>query len=507
MCTLDSPRSEPRWSSWRNRGDLGLFFILVIGCFLRFFRLSHQALWFDETFSVTVASETDLSELIRWMALDVHPPLYYICLHPFLQLLGDGPLGARSLSSLSGCLTLVALPFVARDLGLGRKGTLFATFLLAFSPLHIYYSQEARMYILAALEALLAIAAFYLALDQDRWRDWGIYLLATIASLYTHLYAVFLLLGEGLYLGYRLVQKPRLPRRTFHHYLMVTGFLLFLLTPLWLIMPSWLGSPALGGARIASPIDLPKAWEVWGAGMTALPTPGLPLLAHPIFQIAGPVLLGGLCLIGLYPFKHRPGQRSAAPLLALIILSFPLPGMLLSWGLQRPYWAEKTLVIVAPMVYLLAGIGAARLISRRFLLCIALIFLAVNLYSLYPHYFVRVKSTIAKVVQPLYERAGPADLVILDPFWYVIEFDYSYRKPIHRLGYYFEDGDHFVYIQDGYKNARLLTGTVPLGQYSRIWLWGPAEDLSRLCPYSPQAEFWHYNAQCECWQKAEPCSP
>jgi len=483
-----------------------LALVLALGCLLRLFRLTHQGLWFDEVFSVTVAGETDLFDLAHWMTLDVHPLLYYLCLHPFLRLLGDGPLGARSFSALCGCLTLIAMPWVACDLGLRRKGVLFATFLLSISPLLVYFSQEARMYALLALEALIAVTMLYVALNRDRWADWAVYLLATTASLYTHTYALLLLPAEALYLCYRLICKPGLPRRTAGHYLATMAILMVVSIPLFLLLPNWLNSPALGGARVASLDDLLRAWDVWGAGLTSLPTPGLGALSNPPLQIAGALLLGGLCLAGLFPAKRRPEEHTAAPLLAMTIGIPLLLGVLISWGLQKNFWAEKALTLMAPMVYLLAGVGAARLASQRFLSIVAMAFLAISLYSLYPHYFLREKSSIAKIVQPLREQARPADLVVLDPFWYVLEFDYAYREPIHRIGYYYyENRDHFVDLEGGYKNARLISGTVSLGQYPRIWVWGSPADIPRLCPYSPQSDFWYYDPQIERWQDAGPC--
>lgn len=483
-----------------------LVVVLAAGCFLRIFRLTGSELWFDEIYSVTVARETDLASLVGWMRLDVHPPLYYLCLSFFLRLFGDGALGARVFSALVGSLTLLAMPWIARDMGMERKAALFAAFLLAFSPLHIYYSQEARMYILLAFEVLIAVAAFYLALGRNRWQDWAVYLVATTAALYTHLYAFLLLPAQALYLLYRLVQKPRLPARTAVCCLITMGVLLSLAIPLFLMSPTWLNSPALGGARIAAPEDLIRAWAVWGSGLAAFPTSGLEMPASPPTQIAGALLLGGLALLGLIPGKRRP-DPSPAPLLAATVIIPLLLGILLSWGLQRNIWAEKTLTMMAPLVYLLAGIGAARLTAWQSRTIIIVVFVAISLFSLHFHYFARDRSTVPRIAQSLRRQAQPDDLVVLDPFWYVIEFDYWYREPIQRIGYYYYNGDHFVDLTEGYKGARLISGSVSLKPYTSIWVWGAPEDVPRLCRYNPQADFKYYDLQSKRWQEAKPCPP
>src|SRR6266851_3852750 len=62
--------------------------IVVLTAFaLRLFQLGTQSLWYDESVSLFIARQP-IPELIAHTAGDVHPPLYYLLLHFWLQVAG-----------------------------------------------------------------------------------------------------------------------------------------------------------------------------------------------------------------------------------------------------------------------------------------------------------------------------------------------------------------------------------------------------------------------------------
>jgi len=75
---------------------------------------------------------------------EFNPPLFYWMEHLMLTF-GESEAVLRFLPALLGALTVVVMYFVAREV-LDRPSSLVAAALLAFSPFHIYYSQEARAY-------------------------------------------------------------------------------------------------------------------------------------------------------------------------------------------------------------------------------------------------------------------------------------------------------------------------------------------------------------------------
>ncbi len=100
-----------------------------------------------------LTSRYDVGTLLYHASFDVHPPLYYLLLHGWMVLFGDGIMAARSLSTVFGVVTL-AMRF-ARWLA-NERAALMAGWLMAIMPMAVRYSREARMY---ALMGMLAIAA------------------------------------------------------------------------------------------------------------------------------------------------------------------------------------------------------------------------------------------------------------------------------------------------------------------------------------------------------------
>jgi hypothetical protein len=134
--------------------------ILLLALGLRVYRLDGQSLWNDEGTSVALAARS-LEQITQGAAADIHPPLYYYLLHFWQQAFGQSERAVRALSVLSGVL----LVFVTYLLGRRLRGApvgLLAAFLAAIATLQVYYSQETRMYILAALLSALSVYLFAL---------------------------------------------------------------------------------------------------------------------------------------------------------------------------------------------------------------------------------------------------------------------------------------------------------------------------------------------------------
>ncbi len=173
MRTADAQNERIVSVSSRNTqyriSNILLVAILLLALGLRLYRIDAQSLWNDEGTSVALA-QRDLATIARDAAADIHPPLYYWLLHGWIKLVGTNETGVRSLSALLG-VGLVALIYALGRLLTGRWAGLGAAFLAAVNPFQVYYSQEARMYMLLAVWGALA---FYAAL---RWAfalsPWG----------------------------------------------------------------------------------------------------------------------------------------------------------------------------------------------------------------------------------------------------------------------------------------------------------------------------------------------
>ena len=170
-----------------------IFFILILGLVLRLISLN-QSFWLDEATSGLVVRNFSLTEIVtKFSPGDFHPPLYYLILKVWSSFFGTSEIALRFPSIIFGLLTIYFVYLIGKEL-FNKKAGIIAGILLATSGLHIYYSQEARMY---SLTALLVSYLVYLFLKK-KWFLFSIILLLTGMTDYPALLVipVFWLVGR-----------------------------------------------------------------------------------------------------------------------------------------------------------------------------------------------------------------------------------------------------------------------------------------------------------------------
>ena len=205
-------------AAWWRR--ILLLIILLLATGLRFYRLDAQSFWNDEGNSARL-SERSIPAIIEGTASDIHPPLYYLILRGWRELVGDSEFGLRSFSAFAGVLTVAVTIALGREfrtrMNADKRKFLFLSassaficvpllsgLLTAVSPPLIYYSQETRMYALLALLAVLATWIFLKILNSSFNATSGrlhyslFYLLSIIAGLYTHYFFAAVLITHNL---------------------------------------------------------------------------------------------------------------------------------------------------------------------------------------------------------------------------------------------------------------------------------------------------------------------
>ena len=124
--------------------------------------------WIDEGLSVGIA-DRPLGDIPDALRLDGSPPLYYLLLHVWMQVAGTSEEAARALSLACALLCVPVAWWAARAL-FGTRAGWMAAVLAATNPFLTEYAQEARMYALCALLALIACGAFGKAIMADASR-------------------------------------------------------------------------------------------------------------------------------------------------------------------------------------------------------------------------------------------------------------------------------------------------------------------------------------------------
>jgi predicted membrane-bound mannosyltransferase len=143
--------------------------ITVLALTLRLIQLGTESICFDEEFSIRMAM-VPLGELLpKIRHEDFNPPLYYLILHGWMRWFGDSEWILRLFSALCGILSIPVAYRLGKDL-LGKTVSLWATFLMAISVYHIYFSQQIRGYTLFALLTWISMILFFRLLESPSYQ-------------------------------------------------------------------------------------------------------------------------------------------------------------------------------------------------------------------------------------------------------------------------------------------------------------------------------------------------
>lgn len=133
-----------------NKINMSLLLVLFLSLLLRLVAIN-QSLWLDEAIGALVVKKYGFAEIIsRFLVVDNHPPGYYLLLEAWSRIFGYSEIALRSLSVVFGVGVIYFTFKIAELFSRNRIFDYLALFLTATSPLLIYYSQEARMYMMAA---------------------------------------------------------------------------------------------------------------------------------------------------------------------------------------------------------------------------------------------------------------------------------------------------------------------------------------------------------------------
>ncbi|MDO8671671.1 MAG: glycosyltransferase family 39 protein [Dehalococcoidia bacterium] len=344
---------------------------------LRMARLDYVSLRGDEAFSVMV-SRWDFGRLFDLLATtEPHPPLYYTLLHFWIRIAGDGEIAVRFPSVAFGVLLVPATFSFGRilirrlagyqggretdvkvfDKAIGypiASVGLLAAFFVAINPFLLWYSQDARSYIMLAC---LTTASMALSLrDLSKAWKWCVFVVVTYAAMLTHYTAIYVVLTENivvllLLLLHRQDRLARARRWFSAQALLVVAYLPWVW---WAISPirshsvTWID-------QVDFSTVLERTLVTVGAGTTIDAES-----RSAVLMVVVLVLL--FALMGLARFV-RTSARWTFVVSGLYLMA---PAVLLyGLSLWRPMFDERHLVIFVSSFALLAALGAVSLVAWR----------------------------------------------------------------------------------------------------------------------------------------------
>ncbi len=165
-------------------------------------------LWGDEGFSA-ILSMKSIPQIIKIIRHDTSPPLYNITEHIAFNIFGVSEVTIRCLSFFYYVLT-IAFVFLITKLVWDRKTAFLASALVFFNPFFFIYAFEGRMYAIMALGVAASMYFFLKLIKTKKQVPWGTvigYILSTTWALYSHHFAIFIILVQGFWFLYELSKK------------------------------------------------------------------------------------------------------------------------------------------------------------------------------------------------------------------------------------------------------------------------------------------------------------
>lgn len=373
--------------------------------------VAHESFWYDEAYSSVIASYRPW-QIPAQLWVDNHPPLYYILLSLVRLVLGNSEWALRSLS-VAGAVGLVALGAgpVRRIFG-DRNAFLYAIVVL-FTPAILIYAHEARMYSLAICAVTAGALYGYLAVTENRVRDWMLFGVATLAGAYLHYYGLIAGFFLHLLVFIWLAAKRRAQLKT---YLIVAAVVFVAYLP-WLIVfirqtmgaqkAFWLGPLSWDAILVA--FLQPFAYKEQFPALTfARFLSGVQWTQYLAFGFAAVLGIGGV----IVSWIKRSGREAGFGRFAFLAYLGVVVTTLLVSLLLMPLFFSRYLLVVSGLFLLLVSLGMGRLPGKYLPWIAAGLFAVLNVFTLRGVYTQYFNHPMRQLVERLGEAVQPGDLIL-----------------------------------------------------------------------------------------------
>lgn len=422
---MSATRIYPGWLPGRFIDRLALVAVVVLALVVRFNGITVPAIWLDEAFSVLLA-RYEPSQIWFITARDVHPPLYYLILHYWMILFGDGVLSVRSLGAIADVGT-VLLSIKLISLVATRRATWIAGLLLALLPILVRYSQEARMYTLLSfwlMSATVALVCWVKDIGKTRFPVF--YVLLMTAAFYTHYLAALCVLVHWFYWwwGRPGIFLTALPTRSWilANAAIVVGFLPWLphFIDQWADKPAWM--PPVTVQAVVSLVWQFIVMNGWGS--------------QSLYLRAIPLVLVVACAAVLI-WKDRSQHRY----MGLVLGYFFIPAVVLVLlALFGPIFVPRYLIFAGVGLPLIIAAAMDVLVRRTAILALfVLVVAAVEVQGLQSVYRqaddlngtdLRRDVRLDVVAREIKKMAQPGDEIVFESLFWYLPFDVYNRTTI-----------------------------------------------------------------------------
>lgn len=417
-----------------NTTLLILFFITLLGAYLRIHGLGSESIWLDEASTFRMSSVDSIATVWANAIQDRHPPLHFLVIH-FVTMFSNSEFWLRFPSAVFGILTIPAI-YLTADCLFGKKEGLISAFILSISVVHIFYSQEARMYSQMVFFSLISVYFLYRSYSENKNWLWMGFSISAALAFYSFYYTVFVLVP--LILFYCIVQLKDSYRGTkivisdvenAKHFVLSMVVFLVLISPL--IIPF-----------VSQSISRTSGSPTWGMSQSA--SFFTSILQQ--FSIAGTgfyVLLFFFLIGSVFLFKDNKKREQSLLLGLLFILPFIASFILAA---KMPF-SSRYLLFILPIYIVIISRGItgtsdflfspkkpsskkneSDVVNMYFTTLVLLIILLLSFSSLSSYYSTLQKNDWRTATSYLGEISSPGDVIVFLPGYMTQPFEYYYSS-------------------------------------------------------------------------------
>jgi 4-amino-4-deoxy-L-arabinose transferase-like glycosyltransferase len=173
--------------------------LVLLGALIRIITIDSQSIWSDEALTAYEA-QLPLGAMIHTVAtVETTPPLFFVLTWLSVHVFGPGDTAVRLVSTLAG-IAIVPIAYLAGRELLSRRAGLLAAALAVISPCLVWYSQEARAYMLVCTLSAASFLWFVRARDDPSVRNLVWWAACSSLALMTHFFAGYVVAPEAVWL-------------------------------------------------------------------------------------------------------------------------------------------------------------------------------------------------------------------------------------------------------------------------------------------------------------------
>lgn len=430
----------------KKRAIILLIIIIILASYLRIYFLRNESLSSYEAVFLEI-SDINIFNPVMIDVLkphQVHHPVFLYLIHFWVRLFNNEDSTVKSLSAVLNILLIVAIilfAFYNNEL-FGLNTALLTVFIIAVSPVHVFFSRLLTPYTFFALLSFISNAFFILLQKKNKLRYSLFYVSSMVILFYTHVFGMLIFLIHNAFAFFA--------KKNIKKWIILIVVIVLLYLPIMIAM-----YPA---GILGLPIIVSVEWGLRGIKGYAQWDPVLPK-PQTILETCLDFAAGDYFLLSLFIFlvafgllKNR--EKIKLPLFYLISFILPLLFVYLFSFLFISIYKEKALLFISIPFFILVASGIANLKKLQQAL-ILMIILTVSFLKLFSPSFAQPLQDWRNLVSDIKKFNQPKN-VLLIPSYAKSVFAHYYKGRF----FAFDTIEELESFLSSHKNSNLPTFVV-----------------------------------------------